>query len=90
MSRLLLSDLHRESKRRHHIYSSSHLQIFTHFKNAFSPAHFLGNLQYFLKRVATLYLVKYKLSKFAPIAVTQRQIIHTRTKENVVMTDDLY
>jgi len=37
------------------------------------------------------YLVKYKFSKFAPTAVTQRQIMraHSRTKENVAMADEL-
>jgi len=35
------------------------------------------------------YLVKYKFSKFAPTAVTQQQIMHSCTKENVTMADKL-
>jgi len=33
--------------------------------------------------------VKYKFSKFAPTAVTQRQIMRAHTNENVAMADEL-
>jgi len=33
--------------------------------------------------------VKYKFSKFAPTAVTERQIMRAHTKENVAMADEL-
>jgi len=35
------------------------------------------------------YLVKYKFSKCAPTAFTQRQIMRTHSKENVAIADEL-